>query len=333
MRRYKEALDALRFTEEEQAMLTKKLEQAAEAAQPPHEHRSHMSRRIAVLAAVLAALVTVSAFAASIPALREALQKALGGFSAQSQTITGVSAAEDGIEVRPVAALSDSGMTLLYLEIEDRSGDRLAGGYDVDIDIQHPLDNEPVHLGTHSRQISYDAETHTALYEAWRPDSIPAADPSAAVEVWLLDPQADSLHQSIGHWAFTIDLERAAERHYTPDAAIHGRRLFDVRISALSLCIIAENGVTDPTQPGYDPVDYTAMPVTLTLRDGTVVDVTADEQNRLLATDAPPSDNPQAEYEQYYHSKVQWRLEQPVEPDDVVSITLFGQTIPLVWTD
>ena len=39
MRQYNDALDALRFTEEEQAMLTKKLEQAAQAAQRPRKRR------------------------------------------------------------------------------------------------------------------------------------------------------------------------------------------------------------------------------------------------------------------------------------------------------
>ena len=60
MRRYKEALDALRFTEEEQAMLTKKLEQAAEAAKPPRKRRH--PRRV-ICTALIAAILVITAAA------------------------------------------------------------------------------------------------------------------------------------------------------------------------------------------------------------------------------------------------------------------------------
>ena len=43
MRRYNDALDALRFTEEEQEMLIRKLEQAANAAQQPRRRRHPLS--------------------------------------------------------------------------------------------------------------------------------------------------------------------------------------------------------------------------------------------------------------------------------------------------
>ena len=202
---------------------------------PRRGRRLHWTVGRAVLAAVLAVLLTFSAFAAAIPALREALLGALGSFAEQSQSITGIATEDNGIEVRPVAALSDSGMTKVYIEIQDKTGSRLDGSYDVGVEIAHPLDDAPVHLGTSSRQIRYDAESHTALYEARRPDSIAAENPTAAVRVFLLDPQAAPGEETIGDWSFEIDLERVAERRFTPDATINGYRLFEVRISPISL--------------------------------------------------------------------------------------------------
>ena len=296
------------------------------------QSRPHRLRRTAgraVLAAVLVVLLTFSAFAAASPALREALQHVLGGFTEQSQPITGVAVEENGIEVRPVAALSDSGMTKVYIEIQDKTGSRLDGSYDVAIEIAHPIDDGPVHLSTNSRQISYDAESNTALYEAQRPDSIAADNPTAAIRVFLLDPQAAPGEETIGSWSFEIDLERVIERHFTPDATINGYRLFEVRISSISLTVWVENGVTDPTQPDYNRIEYAYMPVTLTMRDGTVIHVTEKEENRILAADSPPSADPQEEYEGYYHSEVQWMFEQPVDPDAVTAITIDGVDVPL----
>ncbi len=228
-----------------------------------------------------------------------------------------------------MAALSDSGMTKVYIEIQDKTGSRLDGSYDVGVEIAHPLDDAPVHLGTSSRQIRYDAESNTALYEAQRPDSIAAETPTATVRVFLLDPQAAPGEETIGDWSFEIDLERVAERRFTPDATVNGYRLFEVRISPISLTIWAENGVTDPTQPGYDPVNYSCIPIALTMCDGTVIHVTEKEENRILASDSPPSADPQEEYEGYYHSEVQWMFDQPVEPDEVSAITIDGVDVPL----
>ena len=61
MRQYNDALDALRFSEEEQAMLTKKLERAAQAAQRPRKRRH--PRRVMCIAAAVAILCSTTAFA------------------------------------------------------------------------------------------------------------------------------------------------------------------------------------------------------------------------------------------------------------------------------
>ena len=71
------------------------------------------------------------------------------------------------------------------------------------------------------------------------------------------------------------------------------------------------------------------MPLSLTLHDGTVIAVTENEANRILATDTPPSDDPQTEAEHYYHSEVQWLFDQPVQPNTVTAITIGDVDVPL----
>ena len=46
---------------------------------------------------------------------------ALGSFTAQSQPITGIVTEDNGIEVRPVAALSRSGMVRVWAEVQDKT--------------------------------------------------------------------------------------------------------------------------------------------------------------------------------------------------------------------
>ena len=65
--------------------------QIMQSACPRRRATIRTAGRIAA-AVVLAVLLTFSAFAAAIPALREALQNALGSFTEQSQTITGIAA-------------------------------------------------------------------------------------------------------------------------------------------------------------------------------------------------------------------------------------------------
>ena len=110
-----------------------------------------------VLAAVLAAVLTVSALAAAIPALRAAL----GSFTAQSQPITGIVSEQDGIEIRPVAALSDSNLTRIFCEVQDKTGDRLSADMDIDFRMEGLPNLNASVFG--AKVISYDADTHTAL--------------------------------------------------------------------------------------------------------------------------------------------------------------------------
>lgn len=135
--------------------------------QPRRKHRLHWTAGRMVLAAALAALLTFSAFAAAIPALRAALMNALGSFAAQSQPITGIVTEDNGIEVRPVAALSSSGMVRVWAEVQDKTGDRLSADMDVFADFTGMLGDANHGLVGHE-VVSYDEQTRTALIEVYQ---------------------------------------------------------------------------------------------------------------------------------------------------------------------
>lgn len=140
-----------------------------------------------VLAAALTIVLTISAFAAVNPALREALAKALGSFTEQSQPISGVAVEDNGIEVRPVSALSDSGMIKVYCEVQDKTGDRLSA----DMTVGGSIEDIP-NVGakvTGNQIISYDEQTHTALIELYETGNELAEDTPATIRLHSFHPR------------------------------------------------------------------------------------------------------------------------------------------------
>ena len=135
--------------------------------EPRHTRLRWTAARI-LLAAMLAVLLTFSALAATVPALREALKNVLGGFSEQSQPITGITVEDNGIEIRPVAALSSSNLVRVWVEVQDKTGDRLSedmrvnGWLDYEQDETAPVVNSWTG-GAHV--VHYDEDSRTALIE------------------------------------------------------------------------------------------------------------------------------------------------------------------------
>lgn len=134
----------------------------------PRHTRLHWTAARILLAAMLAVLLTFSALAATVPALREALKNVLGGFSEQSQPITGITVEDNGIEIRPVAALSSSNLVRVWVEVQDKTGDRLSedmrvnGWLDYEQDETAPVVNSWTG-GAHV--VHYDENSRTALIE------------------------------------------------------------------------------------------------------------------------------------------------------------------------
>lgn len=172
------------------------------------------------LAAILAALLTFSAFAAAIPAIRAALQNALGSFSEQSQPITGIAVEDNGIEVRPVAALASSNLVRVWVEVQDKTGDRLSDDMLINGWIDHEQDKDtPAINGWRGgeRVVYYDENSRTALIEI---DSIgrPVTD-GAEIDVSF------SSFQPSARAAETVDFPRemlsvTGLKNMTPDMGV-----------------------------------------------------------------------------------------------------------------
>lgn len=144
-RQYREEVERIGPDELQMARLMKTLEGGA--GRPVNRRRGH----VVFAAAALAAVLCVTAIAAS-PTLREALIGALGSFEPYSQTVEGISDADQGIEIKVVSIVADETDGTAYVEVTDLAGDR--------------LDESTVLLeSTFSvRPTAYDPETKTALY-------------------------------------------------------------------------------------------------------------------------------------------------------------------------
>ncbi len=160
--------------EQEKAMLSAILSGEAGA-------RGRRLSRLATagIAAALCAVLSITALAVS-PALREALQNALGGFAPYAQDMRGgeISCADQGIEVKVISALSDGNTAKIYYEVRDYRGDRLDGFLYDDLRLM-PADDEVPWVsygGGGDFTIGYDAETKTALRTASFEADGPAAE-------------------------------------------------------------------------------------------------------------------------------------------------------------
>lgn len=113
---------------------------------PPAVSRRRPVRML--LAAVLACAALGTAALALSPTLRERMNALLGSFAPYSQTVEGVSAVDQGIEIRAVRALADENGGTVYLEVTDQSGGRLSE--------TSWLDENPC--------LSYDSQSGAALF-------------------------------------------------------------------------------------------------------------------------------------------------------------------------
>jgi len=129
--------------------------------------RKRRPLHIVLIAAAAAALMVTAAMALS-PALRDALQNALGLFQPYSQEVEGVSAVDQGVEVKVISALSDGNTAKIYYEVRDLSGDRLDEFLYDDLRLMPANDEVPwVSFGGGGEfTIGYDEETKTALRTA-----------------------------------------------------------------------------------------------------------------------------------------------------------------------
>lgn len=131
--------------------------------------------RKAVAAALVCAVLTVTATAAAMPAVWETLIGHLGVFAPYAQTVEGASCRDQGIKVQVLSVLSDDLQARLYFSVQDIEGDRLnehltlEGRLDNSIKMPpEPGEKEPIvsmiSRGSVFELISYDPEAKTALF-------------------------------------------------------------------------------------------------------------------------------------------------------------------------
>ena len=151
-----QALSELTLGEKKEEILEK-------AFSSSKKRKGQMVRRLAV-ACVAVCVLTAAVFALS-PGLRQILNQHLGGWQEESQQFSGLETTDNGIAVRAVSALSDDGFTQIYLEIQDKTGDRLGentslGSYGSDWNLELPNQK----MGVMGQQcLGYDPESRTAL--------------------------------------------------------------------------------------------------------------------------------------------------------------------------
>ena len=142
-----------------------RLERRLEQLPVQSVRKGRLGRRIvAVLAAVL--ILTGSAVAIS-PALREQLGQKLGLFESYTTPIEGVSAVDQGIEVRLLSAMADEYTARIYLEVRDLTGKRPMENLEcLWPDFLAPKEGAGVRMMTFgTRLLGYEEETKTALVE------------------------------------------------------------------------------------------------------------------------------------------------------------------------
>ena len=140
-----------------------------------------------LLAAALCVAMAVTALAVS-PGLREAL----GAFWPYSQTMEGMTAVDQGIEVKVVSALSDGNIIRLYFTARDTEGDRLDEFTSTNFQMDMPSQSAgqwksgTLYL---PELVSYDPETKTALFTTGLVgDGLPVSDLTVSAGAQVFTP-------------------------------------------------------------------------------------------------------------------------------------------------
>lgn len=165
---YKREMEQLGPSQEELEQLYAMIEEGTTV-----KRAKRLGRRAAavLMAAALCMALGITALAVS-PTMQEILSQSLGSFAPYSQTVEGVSAVDQGIQVSVVRAIADESGGTAYLEIKDLTGDRLTE--DTKMRYVHP--------------IAYDPETRTLLAQmSWHGSSILDGEGNVSVtikEIW-----------------------------------------------------------------------------------------------------------------------------------------------------
>lgn len=181
--RYRKDIEAVGPTEEQLARLMAALEEQEETSMKTVK----WTFKTVLIAACLCVAMAVTALAVS-PGLREAL----GAFWPYSQTLEGMTAVDQGIEVKVVSALSDGNVIRLYMTARDLEGDRLDEFTTTNFQMDMPSQSAgrwksgTLYL---PEMVSYDPETKTALFTTGLVgDGLPVSDLTVSAGAQIFTP-------------------------------------------------------------------------------------------------------------------------------------------------
>lgn len=347
MRQYKDALDALRFTEEEQDMLIQRLNQAAQTAPTPHKRRH--PRRIILIAAVAACVLAFTAAAGAVVGffadpesgrtqLAKFFQMSDGdvetdtGFvaSGASDTAHGVTISLDGIYADDqtvyaiFSAVKDDGTPFVDIQEHPNTDFLTFKDYDVRTDGEWSFGSGSPSAATDLTQFFFQIEMDMSNIDRWqgktvrftfsdiisymREGSYCGPDQTLVSGNWSIEVPLESTDTAVyaqagqvipyGNLNVTIDSIAFTPTYYHLEWHFDKEMTFD---DDMNLYL---DGVPDE----YDNQYYTegSSPI-LTLKDGTTYDLW-----------------------QVGHSNT-GLLPEIIPLEEMESITIFGQTIPLVW--
>lgn len=294
-----------------QERLEEKIDEITEKAERPGKKRVF---RTLLLAAALCAALTVTALAAS-PTLRQALLAALGSFAPYSQEIGGLSAVDQGIEVRVVSALTDGTVVRVYFEIQDLTEDRLDETLKVEWENVTPDDRaswEQWGYGAAGRLVSYDPDSRTALMEfGLTGDGEPVDNTVLTLEIDRILPGEDREQATIeGNWILDVPLTTAPSRKVDLGGAAIGKAEAEtLRLTALGAYL--ETVPTIALRSRREGIRR--WPLTVSFSDGTTVAV--EEADSL--------------YQGYERETYHWSFPEPIDPEEAVGVEINGQYFTL----
>ena len=248
--------------------------------------------RRGLVAAAAAAVLTVSALAAG-PTIWQAIQNDLGSRTSYATQVE--AACEDqGVRIEAAQALADGRMVRVYFTARDLDGNRLDETTQISCSLMRT-----------------DRDVWPYCLEGFGPEQLPRL---TQVEM-LVDYSALSKPVE-GEWTIEIPLQTVESEHFSislalpadleSEGSVTARTL---ELSPLSLTLLCDQDTMYlEDRKTLRSVTLEKWTPTVLLKDGTALTPTYADGNSWWAA---------------------WAFDQPIDPDQVVAITIHDQTIPI----
>ena len=347
MRQYKDALDALRFTEEEQDMLIQRLKQAAQTAQKPKKRRH--PRKVICIAAVAARVLTFTAAAGAVVGffadpeagrthLAEFFQMSGGdvetdtGFVASGASVTdhGVTISLDGMYADEqtiytiFSAVKEDGTPFINVSEHPNTDFLTFKKYDIRTDGEWTFGSGIPESADDMTQFFFQIELDMSDIDQWQGKT--ARFTFSDIISYMQEGNYAGPDQTLvrGDWVLEVPLESTDTAVYAQAGQVIPYGNLNVTIDSIAFTPAFYhlewhydkemtfdddlNLYLDGVPDEYDNQYYTegSSPI-LTLKDGTTYDLWQIGQSNIGL------------------------LPKIIPLEEMESITIFGQTIPLVW--